>query len=168
MLSEKISIVGMFIGKAYNNLYAFLNWYKNITAHLFLDVSRKIVVITDSDGIIKTQFSNCRYVKVETVNDSSLVKNNKFKYILDSTSDTELVAFVQSNMRFLSDANLSEMYDENDIVAIIHSSYSKDRHDQFFPITGSCSDVVAPVFPYVQTSFFIIKHSVLKDLNEKC
>lgn len=159
----------MFIGKAYNNIYAFLNWYKNISRHLFVDAAKKIIVITDSENIILTKFSNCIYFKVNSIDDPNIVKCNKFKYIIDSTSeDDQLIAFSQSNMRCLEDINLSDIYDGNDVVALVHSSYSKDKHDELFINTGSCSDINSPMLPYMQTCFFVVKRNVLKDISSKC
>lgn len=89
MNKNNITVIGMFIGKAYNNLYAFLNWYKNISRHLFVDAAKKIIVITDSENIILTKFSNCIYYQVNSINDPNIVKYNKFKYIIDSTSEDD-------------------------------------------------------------------------------
>ena len=89
MNENNITIIGMFIGKAYNNLYAFLNWYKNISRHLFSDAIKKIIVITDSENIILTKFSNCIYFKASSIDDPNIVKCNKFKYIIDSTSEDD-------------------------------------------------------------------------------
>lgn len=89
MNESSITVIGMFIGKAYNNLYVFLNWYKNISRHLFVDVAKKIIVITDSENIISTKFSNCIYCKVNSIDDPDMVKCSKFKYIIDSTSEDD-------------------------------------------------------------------------------
>ena len=88
-MKNNITIIGMFIGKAYNNLYAFLNWYKNISRHLFVDAAKKIIVITDSENIILTKFSNCIYFKANSIDDPNTVKYNKFKHIIDSTSEDD-------------------------------------------------------------------------------
>ena len=89
MNENNITVIGMFIGKAYNNLYAFLNWYKNISRHLFVDAAKKTVVITDSENIMLTKFSNCIYYQVNSIDDPNTVKCSKFKYIIDSTSEDD-------------------------------------------------------------------------------
>lgn len=89
MINIDITIVGMFIGKAYNGLYAFLNWYKSISKHLFVDATRKIIVITDSENIMSTHFSDCMYYKTSSIENPSEVKYNKFKYIIEATSNND-------------------------------------------------------------------------------
>jgi len=71
-------------------------------------------------------------------------------------------------MRCLEDINLSDIYDGNDVVALVHSSYSKDKHDELFINSGSCSDINSPMLPYIQTCFFVVKRNVLKDISSKC
>ena len=52
-------------------------------------------------------------------------------------------------MRCLENIKLSDIYDRNDVVALVHSSYSKDKHNELFINSGSCSDINSPMLPYI-------------------
>lgn len=86
----------MFIGKAYNGLYAFLDWHENISRLLCEDHdNRKILVITDSKNIIETEFNDCTFHKVDSIETPDDVKYNKFKYIADALDeDDQNIMFV--------------------------------------------------------------------------